>query len=144
MPIWIEPALKIVSLSATPIIAVCVAYISYRQWKTAQEKVRLDLYNRRFATYLAAVIFCRMIHPWENSDEQSEIYKTFTSARYEAGFLFPDKSGVPALFEEILQKAILIITKPRNIDIEATSDELADQMQRLTDRVGPYMNFHQL
>jgi hypothetical protein len=33
------------------IVAACVAFIAWLQWRTAEEKVRLDLFDRRFAVY---------------------------------------------------------------------------------------------
>jgi hypothetical protein len=42
----------------TAIIAALVAVIAWLQWRTAQEKVLLDLFDRRFAVYeeLRAII----------------------------------------------------------------------------------------
>jgi len=38
----------------TPLIAIIVAYIAYRQWRTAQNRLKLDLFDRRFAIHSAA------------------------------------------------------------------------------------------
>lgn len=37
----------------TPLIAIIVAYIAWRQWETAKEKIKLDLFDRRFSVYNA-------------------------------------------------------------------------------------------
>jgi hypothetical protein len=38
---------------AVPVIALLAAVIGYVQWRTAQQKVVLDLFDRRMATYTA-------------------------------------------------------------------------------------------
>ena len=35
-------------------IAVIAIYVAYRQWRTAQNKLKLDLFDRQFTIYLAA------------------------------------------------------------------------------------------
>ncbi len=37
---------------STAIIGTIVAWIAWRQWKTAHEKVKLDLFDRRFAVFM--------------------------------------------------------------------------------------------
>jgi hypothetical protein len=49
-PYWTQ----VLSALLTPTIAVIVAIIAYRQWKTAQNRLKLDLFDRRFAVYDAA------------------------------------------------------------------------------------------
>jgi hypothetical protein len=39
------------SALATPAIALLTGLIAYRQWKTGQDKLKLDLFDRRFALY---------------------------------------------------------------------------------------------
>lgn len=41
----------------TPVVAVLAALIAWRQWQTARNKLRLDLFDRRFAVYDAARSF---------------------------------------------------------------------------------------
>jgi len=38
----------------TPLIAIMVAYIAYRQWRTAHDKFMLDMFDRRLAIHAAA------------------------------------------------------------------------------------------
>jgi hypothetical protein len=33
----------------TPLIAMIVAFIAFRQWRTAQNRLKLDLFDRRLA-----------------------------------------------------------------------------------------------
>lgn len=36
----------------TPLIALVTAYIAYQQWKTNQQKLNLDRYDRRLKIYI--------------------------------------------------------------------------------------------
>jgi hypothetical protein len=49
-PSWVA----ISSALLTPLIAVIVAIIAYRQWKTAQNRLKLDLFEKRLAIHNAA------------------------------------------------------------------------------------------
>lgn len=40
--------------ATTPLIAIFVAYVAWQQWKTAKTKLRLDLFEKRFACYRRA------------------------------------------------------------------------------------------
>ena len=72
---------------ATVVIAVCVASIGTFQWRTAQEKVRLDLYNLRFDVYVNAITFMQALMEWASvkSDVQRETRLNFTAAIYLVG-----------------------------------------------------------
>jgi hypothetical protein len=45
---WVEEVEKVVTPLATVLVACYVSQISKRQLRQAEEKLRLDLYNRRF------------------------------------------------------------------------------------------------
>lgn len=45
---------SVVSSLLVPVIAVLGAVIAYRQWRVAQNKLKLDLFDRRFAIFDAA------------------------------------------------------------------------------------------
>lgn len=46
--------LQVAQLLATLAIGGFAALIAWRQWKTAQDKVKLDLFDRRFAVFMDA------------------------------------------------------------------------------------------
>jgi hypothetical protein len=48
------PWVGILAAVLTPLIAVIVAYIAYRQWRTAQNRQKLDLFDKRLAVHSAA------------------------------------------------------------------------------------------
>lgn len=46
-PLWIS----LTQLAATTVLGAAVAYIAYRQWKTARERGVLDLFEKRWESY---------------------------------------------------------------------------------------------
>jgi len=46
--------MQIAQLSATVAIGAIAATIAWRQWRTAQDKVKLDLFDRRFSVFMDA------------------------------------------------------------------------------------------
>jgi hypothetical protein len=51
LPLWVHWAQLVVEALGTLVIAGVVAYIGYRQWRTAYEQVVLDLFERRMTIY---------------------------------------------------------------------------------------------
>lgn len=60
-----------VTAFATPVVAVLGLWIAYRQWATARDKLRLDLFERRMAIYDAfRKILGRIGHQaWVSQDD---------------------------------------------------------------------------
>lgn len=56
--------LKIAEGIATVAIAIYVAFVGTFQWITAREKLRLDLYDRRFDVYARTVEFMQSLMFW--------------------------------------------------------------------------------
>ena len=67
-------------------IGGAVGYVAYQQWKTARDKLRLDLYDRRFKVFQAVMDFIGHASSTDATSVQ-EIIK-FDTARTEALFLF--------------------------------------------------------
>jgi hypothetical protein len=95
-------ALKTIEGIATVIIAVYVASIGTFQWFTAREKLRLDLYNRRFEVYLRALDFMQALMMWSSipPEERQPKRIAFIRATRESRFLFADDPRILRLLEE--------------------------------------------
>ena len=78
----------------TTTIAVLVYIITRRQATTAKEKLRLDLYEKRFAIYMRTLDFFDALVSWKDTEEQKTLIAPFYRSYREARFLFPDSSGV--------------------------------------------------
>jgi hypothetical protein len=87
----------------TPTVAVLGSFIAYRQWRLAQNKLKLDLFDRRFAVYEAArALLASIMTSGKAKDE--ELFK-FMSATREAKWLL-DTAIAKYLDEVLYHKAL--------------------------------------
>jgi hypothetical protein len=88
---------------ATVVIALYVASVGTVQWITAREKLRLDLYDRRFDIYVRAVDFMQALMLWAEVAEGERLQKriTFIRAVRESRFLFASDPAILSLLEEL-------------------------------------------
>lgn len=95
-------ALKTIEGIATIVIAIYVASIGTFQWFTARDKLRLDLYNRRFDVYLAALDFMQALMVWSSVPDTERLPKriAFIRASRESRFLFADDPRIVQLLDE--------------------------------------------
>lgn len=87
-------------IKCTPIIiSLVVAGIAFRQWRLSEEKIRSDMYARRFAVYENTLHLYYALM-WNTSKEQliSAQVKFMTSVR-ESGFLFKKDDGISATLD---------------------------------------------
>lgn len=90
-------------LGVLPIITSCaVAYIAWAQYKTNKNKLRLDLYNRRFAVYDKTLAYYQAYYSRDLDNEAlRESATDFVRAYRESSFLFGRKSSVYKALTEI-------------------------------------------
>lgn len=156
---WFTLGLQAITAGATITVAVYVARISRRQWWTNQEKLRLDLYNKRFEIYTRVLDFYQAIVMWEASAEQIQLQYPFLKAFRESRFLFPKDSGVFDYISEFQKHAFRIVQfdnlKPlAKIDPkeflkhskqrENSLSWLLNSMEGLEERLAPFLNFHDI
>jgi hypothetical protein len=136
----------------TAFIAAVVAVIALLQWKTAREKVLLDLFDKRFAVYdeLRSVVGR---HITGGIDQTA--YFQFARAASRAQFLFgPEvqiflearridlsramnqRNGQPQAVPEDGRAAV-------QAELVARADRLSDFFKDFDELVAPYMNHHQ-
>jgi hypothetical protein len=98
-PAWIS----VLSACLTPAIAVLTGYIAYRQWRTADLKLRLDLFDRRHEVYTAArEMLASVIRTGNVSDE--ELIR-FTDGTHDARWLM-NRKAAGYLQKELYDKLI--------------------------------------
>lgn len=86
----------------TPTIAAAVAYIAYQQWKTARDKLRLDLFDRRIVIWEAVDDFLWTVVVSEQTPDNSlSVYLRRTA---NAHFLF--SHDVVSYLDEIRKNAM--------------------------------------
>lgn len=63
-----------VTALSVPVIAAFGGLIAYRQWKTARDKLKLDIFDRRMAVYQAATSeLTRALGGWEDMGKADSI-----------------------------------------------------------------------
>ena len=72
------------------------------------DKLRLDLYNRRFDLYLRVLALQDVLAGWTGSDREQAVLADFKRAHREARFLFPPESGVAEAFEQFSNASVNI------------------------------------
>lgn len=140
-------------------IAAATWLIARRQVVASEEKLRLDLYERRFAVYSRAVDFFQALTMWQSSPSDQESLRLFVKSKLEASFLFPPDSGITQSLEEMYTGAFKVIgLKEHGKDL--SGDPLSfmkfynDGMKALTEfgvgvtalqaRMAPFLDFHRL
>jgi hypothetical protein len=98
----ISQAIPVLSAALTPLIALIALYIAYQQYRTNRDKLRLDLYDRRFDLYGALVDLCTSVA--SSGAPGSPEFRGFLQARHKTQFLFDPE--VAAYLEKTRQKAI--------------------------------------
>lgn len=101
-----------VSALLVPVVAIMGAIIAYRQWRTAQNKLKLELFERRFAVFDAArKLIGSIMGSGRATDEK--VFEYLTGTR-EAKWLL-DKDVAKYLDEELYHKVV---------DLQALHSEL--------------------
>jgi hypothetical protein len=157
---WVDSILKVITAMAATAVAFYVALISKRQWETNQEKLRLDLYQRRFEIYLRVLDYYWALLEWRGKPEQLVTRGPFVKAFCESKFMFPEKSGVYDFLKEFNEHAFRITNFKSSIDelgdvFPNETVKLAQQRSKdvnwilmsvdtLLARMAPFLNFHKL
>ncbi len=83
-------------------ISCAVGYVAWRQWKTAHDKLRLDLYEKRFRILNTTTDF---ISDVLSGDIKQEQMVKFLVARSEATFLFAGDKELLNFLDDLTQKS---------------------------------------
>lgn len=85
------PQINKVAALLTPVIAVLGAYIAFQQWRTANNKFRLDMFDRRFAVYKATITVVSIVaHRSVVTRQEAEAFEIAVRG---AKFIFDDDVG---------------------------------------------------
>jgi hypothetical protein len=128
-----NPAWGVISSAfLTPLIAIIVAYIAFRQWRTAQNRLKLDLFDRRFAVYEAAQKLALEVS--ETSNVSREGLSAFIRGTEKSVFLFYDKALIGYL-TAMRERAVNLHTVTRKLagDMLPTGSEPSKLPQERAD-----------
>ncbi len=134
---------------ATVVIAIYVAAIGTSQWYVSREKLRLDLYERRFDVLARTLDFVQGLAKWHSLSEsdQEQKHSAFIRAARESRFLFASEPRICQLLDEINVRSAeqLFVyrstgkTQPLILD---PTKETADLL-RLETLLSPFLAFRQ-
>ncbi|WP_119268380.1 hypothetical protein [Taklimakanibacter deserti] len=147
LPLWVQ----YVQAFSIPALAIVGALIAYRQWRTASNALRLNLFDRRFDVYVEAVTFIGNV--MRQGYPENEHFSPFLRARDRAQFLFGPE--VVSCLKEINDTAAALLATHRQIEGGrggAARQKAADQNQslltkftefdaRLVQLMAPYLAF---
>ncbi|MBW8015036.1 MAG: hypothetical protein FVQ82_02545 [Planctomycetes bacterium] len=133
------------------LIAFFVAYVAWRQYKTDRDKLRLDLYDKRYEIYRALKFLLGYI--LQNGYVRHEQIMEFLKGRREDDFLF-DK-GIVAYLQDIQAKAnelmnaeVVLENNPSDAERPAKEKEVIklrkwfyEQHEIAIDKFGKYLKF---
>ena len=155
---------------ALAVSAGSACFAGVASW-TSRERLRLDLYNRRFDVYSRTLDFYHALLGWkptelekattslQDSPELRTTQKAFIKASREAQFLFKDASGVKKQLEQIHTDTIGIIgclrdslprlnSAPERILASQQCDEcwkrFHEAIPSLEEKMSEYLDFHAL
>jgi hypothetical protein len=134
----------------TPTVAVLAAFVALRQWSTARNKLKLDLFDRRFAVYQAARTLIGHIGTSGGVSEEAII--GFVTATREAKWLLNDDLD-KYLNKTMYNMANLHQATISELNVSAAGEErvrlsarkatqrklLLDQMEVLDDKFRPFL-----
>ena len=97
-PIWVQT----LSALLVPTIAIAVGVIAYLQWWTNQNRLKLEVFDRRVKYYEAALQFIG--DTMANNEVSDESLRKFNHAQYGSAFLLND--GVTEYLKKLSDKGI--------------------------------------
>ncbi len=108
----IESFVKLFGGISTPVLAMIVTYIAWQNYLTASNKLRFDLFEKRYRVYRALMMLLGKIeNDFRLSDEDLKKYYQRTRA---SRFLFGDE--VNAYFDTIKMRILELRSAQRFID----------------------------
>jgi hypothetical protein len=141
--------LSILQALLVPTILLFGAYIAYRQWLTAHERVKLDLFDRRLAAYQRLKDAVAPINA--SGKVKIEDSDRFVSAMYDMRFLFDQEMEkfVAQIYDALLSKHALDLTDSPAADKEKRLKKSGELFTRITngiykempDRMEKFMRF---
>jgi len=150
-------------IAAIPLFtALLVAWIAFRQYGLGRDKIRLDLYERRFAAYEATLIFYQALTGASDivrSETFNTVHRNFIKAYRESQFLFKSESGIFDLLGQLHERSFKIIgfktiaergALPAEVLMKMSNESL-DALEffnktiaEIESRIDPYLDFRRV
>ncbi len=139
-----EQIIEISKALLTPIIAIIATYIAWQQWKTNQQKLNLERYDRRLFIYEEVIKILSIV--LRDADASYDDLLKFRTSVSEADFLFGDE--IPTYIEEIYKRGLNLHRwnkeykdytqeKPEGYDHEKVVENSHKELTWLTEQFEP-------
>jgi len=133
-----------------PVVAGLGLYIAYRQWKTSRDRLKLDLFEKRFAVYEATRTFIKsIISSGKAEDQPMYIFRASTG---ETKWLFDEKVAnyldkqiwKPAVDLQTLESELqgMPVGEARSKKVQERSilfEQFMAELRQIEDVFGPYL-----
>lgn len=130
------PVLTFISALLTPVVAIFGLWIARRQWVTAQQKLNLDLFNRRFSVYDATILAMSTVGR-RGSIRPDEV-EQFAAATRGARFLFNEEveAFLEQLYAHLDQVARVSVEIKKVVDMDGDPEKLFPQLVHYRNLIG--------
>lgn len=152
----------VAAVTVTAIFAKKQTDIAREQARTAKEKLRHDLFERRWLVFVTALDLYYAMISWADvpTHEQAKAKDAFFRAYQQSGFLFSKESGVEDLMKNLNDMANTVTglkESLRNAGLDVATRlswqteihniqtrRFEESFLRLKSAISPYLNFHEL
>ena len=128
----LKAAVEITSACLTPVIAVLIVYVAWRQYKTSRDNLRLALYDKRFLVYMGLKKL--IITVVNRVDVTVEDFRSLAAATNEGVFLFG--SDIDEYIQVVREQAACLRRVGKQLQELPVGEErnrLADEEKKLLD-----------
>ncbi len=113
---------SIVAVGVTGYFAWHQRNIAHQQKEIAKNKLRLDLFDRRYKAFESIFPYYNALVGWKGTDEQKEARTNFFMAYHQSGFLFG--GSVESIFKELVDAGNKVIGFRETRDLIKDDPEL--------------------
>jgi hypothetical protein len=137
-------------VKCTPIIiSLVVAGIGFRQWRLSEEKVRSDMYARRFSVYENTLSFYYAVMKGGDLTTAAEVLSaqlSFLKSWRESAFLFRKEDGISEILDAFRLETNPFVDQKRGLPVtkEINVLRLEDHLMALEAKLWPYIDMTKL
>jgi len=122
--------------SVTVMIAVAAFYVAYQQYKTNKNKLKLDLYDRRYKVYQSVVKFIT----GAVQDRNVTNVEITTLQRNTRDSIFLFRAEVIEYINELVQRGSQLQADPQN----EQKEWFCKQLSLVNEKFNPYLSFQEI
>lgn len=133
------------------IMTIFLGYVAYEQLRTNRDKLKLDLFNRRFEVYSVTLEFHQDLM---SGSASQELHRKFIEVKQSSKFLFDSKDGIYASLDKINTESFKIkackearglsndCTFQLNQDSQVALGVIIKEVEKLDVKMSKYLSFN--